>query len=542
MNKSNGHDVANRERLIETDDFVVASTKTRPAEESLHDDLLGELTVDKAQSLSVRFNRSNLINSVTNTLFAEVVGELVAGNEVSDSAMEGQASDTVENVVRSVLLSHEICSATTGSFFMTQLVNRVYAGDLRRALSASATTAGQSEVRRICQRWQDGELLNREVNKTGESILRSFSHLPLASQCVFVESLNAELNAVIDRLNQRLQVTAERRRQIEQQNTRRSASQTVAASSAQNGRNGGRLENNLRRIPYVGSRVAEMFYSNSNAPSPRTVPDAANAGQLLLRLELEIAAIQTEIRFYNEIVQGLSEEVRVLRSSVAFAQQKTPDFLRESAKAENKRDFGLMGGELFLNGSELTAATINYLTFAGKESLLGQMRQSVSPIIGELNNELEDSDFTRMYEAAFEIVAIKLSGYNITDAIAAMMNYQPTFQKQLLEVFRVTAAAKFLASGYQQFLDVDYFASFSYPPSVFSETNKSFQDLLANVSNVAGMNIAAEPSFDEPEVLCFYVEYFCVPLKAFEFYREQKTEFERIKNSFVFNPHLLESS
>ena len=129
--------------------------------------------------------------------------------------------------------------------------------------------------------------------------------------------------------------------------------------------------------------------------------------------------------------------------------------------------------------------------------------------------------------------------FNISDAIVSLLESEPTFEAQLHEAIRLTAAADFFAPGWEQYLRprLNYFAAFSFPESEFEEATIRLKKTLERITASLRLNADIKYESRETENLCFYIEWFCLPVESFEFFQQNIAEFEKVKDEPEYNPH-----
>jgi hypothetical protein len=159
----------------------------------------------------------------------------------------------------------------------------------------------------------------------------------------------------------------------------------------------------------------------------------------------------------------------------------------------------------------------------------------------ECDGDVRDSDVEEMTGIIADAVAEKLSDFCVADAMTALLEFQPTFETQIHEAIKQTAATDFLASGWYQFLTpkLNYFAAVSYLPSVYAETNERLNEVVGRIAASLPLKyeMKNESLDSNREDFCFYIEYFCLPVESLEFYEQNIAEFEKVKDLPEYNPH-----
>lgn len=274
----------------------------------------------------------------------------------------------------------------------------------------------------------------------------------------------------------------------------------------------------------------------------------------LLTAQLNLAALETEQSLVVEIIALLEEERCVDEdASVLFAEAEN-EARRTARQMETTRQYGLAGGELLLNGEDLTAATMNCLFGSNAHDT---EEDSISIVVlSRFAESLQSADWLRIIASrqtseisttVSELSAIcrqltveKMRGFTIADALSALLqNGVENWHAKLTATFRGTLTPKFLAANYDKFLDLQIFAAVVYAPGALPESSERLRSALAMIKQDIGLNFDVKLDGSADDRLLFYCEYFCVPLEALCFYDESRSEFESVKNLPKFNPHSL---
>jgi hypothetical protein len=505
------------------------------------EELLAEFGVHKAQSLRISFHHQNLILAVANELIAEV-GEQLTGDRAT-----GDEQFSVDDEANRILDKYKINRASDATFVTTAFISETLSDDIRLARSRFNAPNARQEIRRISDRFNGDDWrvwLGQTVDETAQAIYQDFSSLSFQRQYDCLSFAADELRQLLASLSARQNDCAERQSRLEEQQQNNQQQINSQNATQPPNQSSGNLFGRIRQS--AGGLLDLTRYLPGRSNTVQSQTGVSNnldpLESFLAQVEFEIAATQTESAFYNELLETITERLRVLEISLTNTRKKYTELLSGNAKLESKRSFGLAGGEMLLNSSELTKATIQFLAPGDlqREVLLAEMREKINSILEECNGDLRDSDIDEVSHIIAEAVAEKLSDFYVADAMAALLRFQPTFETQIHEAIHQTVATDFFSSGWYQFLTpkLNYFAAVSHLQSLYEETNNRLSQVIGRITNALNINyeMKSETFDSNREDFCFYIEYFCLPVESFEFYEKNIGEFEKVKDLPNYNP------
>jgi hypothetical protein len=504
------------------------------------DDCLAGFAVHKAQSLQVSFDRQNLISVVANSLAAEVIENLTGVQSTGDEA------PWTENVNR-VLDKYRISYASDSTFVTTDLVFEMLGDDLRLARSYFNALNARQEIQRISDRFNGDDWrswLLKTANETAQAIFLDFASQSLQHQRDSLEFVSDEITRLLNGLRARQNDCGDRRSRLQEQETDRQL-EISRNRHAQSPEAGANLVKRLRSRAAGWMDLNRYFpdRADSTQHQPELSNDTGSLESFLAQVDFEISVTQIEIAFYNELYEAVTRQSGVLDLALLNSRKKYAELFVKCSKMESKRSFGLAGGEMLLNSPELTKGTIEFLApnIAKRAVLIDELITAVSPVVVNRCGDVRDRDVTEITKIITDIIGEKLSDYHIAEAIVAMLRFQTTFETQLHESIRQTAATDFFSSGWDQFLTpkINYFCAISYPQSVFEGTNKELNEAIGRIASSLHLNyeMKNEIAKNNAEDFCFYIEYFSLPIESFEFYQQNVGDFEKVKDLPMYRPH-----
>jgi len=503
---------------------------------SNNSDYMGDLLVNKSQSFCIRFRRENLITAVTYNVLASVFELLIAQDMNAPST-------------QAILQRQRIIPATDATFTVTARGEQLlYDGGRRaddyllRVLRGRDLETARRELGRVASQLLSQERLLDEARQIGEGLLDDLEDA--GSIGSHIESLGyivEELTHLLAAVSTKVSDCSSRRTTLQNRLNANNAS-TAAQQQPATPESG--------RLQWLRQKFDNLKHQfNSQATSATVVPPSRPshvAEKELLKVELELRALNAELILLGEVVADLNREIMVDENTLSVLRDEQQKALTAAHEAEGTRDYGIAGGEMLLNDSSLTKATMDYMFGSSNAGCANQIllhKEQCRTIVASAQGVITSTVLAEMQQIIHDAICDRLKDFTIADAIASLHSFDENFQSKVRNAFKMTASLGFLETGYENYLDLQRFISVSYASSALPSSNTAIKAMLDDVFSV--LNLEADTKFDraDTEGLRLQIAYFSIPLKAFRFYGESCGLFESVQNDarFCIHPDLYKT-
>src|SRR5947209_4758749 len=206
----------------------------------------------------------------------------------------------------------------------------------------------------------------------------------------------------------------------------------------------------------------------------------------------------------------------------------------------------MAGGEMLLNGRELTEAAIKYVWVGDSlSSLISTLRSDYAEshggedLMAATGGDVTEATLEELRSLTRRKVGERLHDFTVVDAVVALQAYgRYDLQGKLAEAFRHTASLQSLLAPYHtKTLKAQNFAAVVYAPSSLPESNTLFDRILEEIKGT--LQIKVETSHDQydSECLLFFCEFFCIPLRSLNMYVESIADFDQVMDEPRYCPH-----
>lgn len=397
-----------------------------------------------------------------------------------------------------------------------QLLRDAFGARLDGSLGETYRRAGLAATLRRVDGLGDGPLSQRRVEQlAGEAAQQVMSELRHASSFALHEQalgdLAGRLTSLTEQVAAEAALNAERLRQLRLNNERGTRAQTVTPPDGAAAANAPAL------------RWCEWRPWRRPAPAPQASRPAPAHNQrggdetLLWEAAVRQAVLEAEVRLLAAINGALADELATDAQSLALIGEGERAALAAAQASEGVRDWGLAASEILLNGPDLTEAAIRQL-WPDRRNLLTLIFSKYAEEDGAgatLTDEVVTAETIEgINDVVDEIVSRAMSGWTITDALAALSASDSDLLRRIQDAFRQLTDRDFLATGYDHILPRVAYVVITCAPSKLAAANSFFTGWLENLSRTLDVEFGVEADPLLKDCLCCYLENFSLPLSA----------------------------
>ncbi len=491
-------------------------------------------------SLTVRAGLPSLGAAVGQTLLGRVLRFL--------SQPTGGASAFAENALRR---ARAVESQAAQNFGVTEMSGEWLLDEsghhLVEALEREFNMRGLHAAQRTLESWQ-AQNLEQAPARAEERVREILAELDgvktLRDHADCLDEITHRLQRTQSAIESDARATGERHRRLTEYLQNNSAAQVSSAPVAAS------APASRPKLFTKGYRRVMGYFGYAKGAADATAPGARSSFARLeretLNAGLELAALAAETAVVSEMAELLRQERVTDGELLTLFAGAEGDAARGVRRMEDSRDYGLAAGELLLNGESLTGATVRHL-FGDDEEVIAavfgrfvELRRAES-VVSEIAN-LQTNEINSLVEdlltACRQLVAEKMEGFTIADALAALLSEgQVDWHAKLDAAFKATAATNFLTPSYAKYLDPQIFAAVTYAPSRLPQNNERLRASLESIRQSTHIDFDIKTDALSREQMLFYCEFFCLPLESFRFYDEGWKDFELVKDQPKYNPH-----
>lgn len=486
-------------------------------------DNLDYLLLNVPSLLQVRISRRNLTEAVICEVKAALASTLI------------EPSKEIAEVVSNIVFKHGLDRTMNASFGVTRLGDSLmfdeHGYNARQFIEAAYEKAGLenalTRIDALRSRYLGRPRLEDQATNLAQAMLDDLDAVDsFGSHLECLRRITDWLAEMVTLVDQQITFITHRKTDLESRLRSNNAPQRQSS----------------RRLPVLG-RLRDRF----NEIKERYQQETSGANVLeveLLRVTLRLTVLEAEKLIVEEIARLLTSETQIDENALVVLRDQQGKALEEARRYEWVRDYGIAAGEMLLNSRTLTGAAINYLWDEEYQNLsriilsqyaaAHEMESLVTATGGVLTPEV----WAEIEGIIRTLVEEKLAAFTVTDALVALQRYGAfDMQGKLRAAIKKTASLDFLAHHYADHLDLQTFASITYPPSPLPQSDFALRRMLDEAIKTVNLNIAIETDSTDVECLRFYCERFCVPASAFAFYADTHDAFEQVRHEARFNPH-----
>lgn len=501
----------------------------------MHKSVFANLLVHVPQMIEVRFHLPNLMRAVGRRIAFEVLSSWQSEEAGDDAA----AFDAALARVGLAVAAPQRYAVTR---FGDQLLRDRFGARLDESLGETYRRVGLAATLRRISGLTDGPLNQQRIAElSGEAVQRIMRELRhAASFARHEQALSALMNRLLSLSEQvAAQITrnAERRRQL-QLNHEREPREHDAASQG-------------NTAPAAADALPTKWYewrswrkgTQTARPAPRHNNVRGGDETLLWEAALRQVVLEGEDRLLGAINSALADELATDTQSLALIGEGARAAQLTAEASEGVRDWGLPAGEILLNGPDLTDAVIRQL-WPDRRGLHNLVFSKYVAGGDDAETTLTDEIVTPetidgINGVVNEIVTHELSGWTITDALAALSAGDSDLPRRIQDAIRQLTERDFLATGYDSILPRANYAVITCAPSKQAAANSFFTAWIESISQTLDIDFGVEADPLLKDCLCCYIENFSVPLSA-TLFCEDYVEDESNQDpaaSPLFTPH-----